>query len=176
MERYPFSDEQRCHAAIEYQTLRDEILKRVDIRHQTISISLTIAGAFLGVGLTNPSVALIYPLIAAFLATGWAQNDIRIRQIGQYIREELEVKLDGMRWEDYCRQKSVETRLGGFSLVVLSPSGTFILTQLIALLVGCANFSGMLLDWLLLVFGGISIIYVVILSRKVQANLFKFQR
>jgi ABC-type polysaccharide/polyol phosphate export permease len=58
---------------MEYETLRDEIIKRVELRQQLLSITLGFAGAFLGVAVsfpTTPSVALIYPPIALFLAIG----------------------------------------------------------------------------------------------------------
>ena len=80
---------------LEYNALRSEILKRIEMRQQLTSITLSIAGLFLGFGLNNVGVALIFPLIGFFLASAWAQNDIRIRQLGAYIHERLE--------SEYCR-------------------------------------------------------------------------
>src|SRR5580765_2604773 len=76
---------------VEYATLRDEILRRQDSRQQTLSVALTLAGAFLGLGWNaGPVVLLLYPLIALLLAVGWAQNEVFIKQINAYIRERLE--------------------------------------------------------------------------------------
>jgi hypothetical protein len=63
--------------ATEYNALRDEILKRIELRQQFVSMTLTIAGVFLGIGVTTDTIALVYPLLATFLAIGWAQNDLR---------------------------------------------------------------------------------------------------
>ena len=74
--------------ALEYNTLRGEIQKRIELRHQIVSATLAIAGAFIGVGVTNGILALIYPPIAIFLAIGWAQNDVRIYHMahdGNYV-------------------------------------------------------------------------------------------
>lgn len=63
----------------ECATLRGEILKRIDLRQQLMSMTLTIAAVFLGVGLGIQSVALIYPVLASLLAMAWSQNDGCIR-------------------------------------------------------------------------------------------------
>src|SRR3990172_6680735 len=51
---------------LEYTTLRSEILKRIEMRQQIVSIALTLAGTFLGAGLSNESGALIHPTLDAF--------------------------------------------------------------------------------------------------------------
>ena len=71
---------------LEYNSLRGEILKRIELRQQIISITLTLAGIFLSFGLSTDTVALIYPPLAAFLSIAWAQNDFRIRDLATYIR------------------------------------------------------------------------------------------
>jgi hypothetical protein len=77
----PGSFENKDCVLAEYQTLRNEILERIGIRHQIVSITLTICGVLLGFGLDKSEVALIYPMIAMFLAIGWAKNNVQIRQL-----------------------------------------------------------------------------------------------
>ncbi len=119
---------------MEYVALRAEILQRINLRQQIISVTLTLAGIFLGLGLTNEAVALIYPPLAAFLAFGWAQNDFRIRDAAQYIREHLETRMPGLRFETMVQlERAKSTGLGSWRFVVLSHGGIFLGTQLIAI-------------------------------------------
>jgi hypothetical protein len=121
------------HSELEYKSLRNEILKRIELRQQLIAISLTLAGIFLSVGLTTNLVVLIYPPLAAFLALGWAQNDFRIRDIANYIRENLESSKNNLRYETYVQKMRKESNgLGSWRIVVFSHSGIFIFTQLMA--------------------------------------------
>jgi hypothetical protein len=70
---------------LEYTALRAELLKRIELRQQILSITLTLAGVFLGFGLANTAIAFIYPSIAVFLSMLWAQNDLRSSQIGKHL-------------------------------------------------------------------------------------------
>ena len=92
----------------EYVALRSEILKRIELRHQLISITLTIAGAFFAVGVSIALVTLIYPPLATFLALSWAQNDLRVGMVGKYMREHYK-----NQWEIYIEQHRAE----GFTTV-----------------------------------------------------------
>jgi hypothetical protein len=75
----------------EYRELRSEILKRSELQHQLVSIALVAFGTLAAVGLRDaPSALLAYPMLAAFLATSWAYNDIQIAQLGAYIRYRIE--------------------------------------------------------------------------------------
>ena len=135
---------------IEYTALRNEILKRTELRQQLTSITLTIAAAFLSFGLNNNTVALIYPMIAFFLATAWAENDIRIQQLGKYIHERIENSIPGLGWETYRLEGRVAARLGTVPLFGLSPSGTYLFTQLIAVGFGVSKFAATPIEWTLL--------------------------
>jgi hypothetical protein len=48
------------------------------MRQQLVAVTLSLGGAFMAVGITQPTVALVYPPLAAFLALAWAQNDYRV--------------------------------------------------------------------------------------------------
>jgi hypothetical protein len=58
----------------EYSALRSELVKRMELQHQLISLALIAAGTFLSVGLEADStiMILIYPFLAMFLASAWA--------------------------------------------------------------------------------------------------------
>lgn len=150
---------------LEYNSLRSEILKRVELRQQTIAITLTLAGAFLGVGLSTDMVALIYPPLAAFLAIAWAQNDFRIRDLATYIRENLETSSLGLGYETHAQQARLASkRLNSWRVVVLSHTGIFIFTQLMAIGIGLLRTLPIVispLEWILLTIDFISILVVI---------------
>jgi hypothetical protein len=144
---------------IEYSTLRSEILKRIGLRQQFMSITLTIAGVFLGIGVTTAAIALVYPPLAAFLAIGWAQNDLRIRDVAAYIRERLEVSTPGLGWETYIEEVRGKTRMRSWRFLVLSHGGVFLFTQGMAIAVGLLRFSYTPVEW---VFLGIDLVAVLL--------------
>lgn len=139
-------------AEMEYTTLREEVLKRIESRQQTISVALTLAGAFLGLGWNAGAVViLIYPLIAFLLAVGWAQNEIFIMQINTYIRDHLEGEHTGLGWQRFSQQGMSELRIFGWPLEILAIGGIFILTQIMALGLGGFRFTNSLPEWLLMI-------------------------
>ena len=153
---------------LEYNSLRGEILKRIELRQQIISITLTLAGIFLSFGLSTDTVALIYPPLAAFLSIAWAQNDFRIRDLATYIRENLETAPIGLGYETYVQRiRSNNKKLGAWRFVVISHTGIFIFTQLMA--VGIELLKSMPivltpLEWVLLVIDFISILVVLLFA------------
>ncbi|MBL8162726.1 MAG: hypothetical protein JNJ61_12130 [Anaerolineae bacterium] len=141
----------RTSAETEYATLREEVLKRIESRQQTISIALTLAGAFLGLGWNaGPVVILLYPLIALLLAVGWAQNEVFIKQINAYIRDHLEGESTGLGWQRYSDQRMSEIRVFGWPVEVLAIGGIFILTQLMAVGLGTYRSTSSTIEMVLL--------------------------
>ena len=149
---------------LEYNTLRSEILKRIEFRQQFISITLTLAGIFLGIGLTNDLVVLIYPPLAMFLALGWVQNDFRVRVAAQYIRERFETPETGLHYETYIQKEREKNKnLAEWRLLPISHSGIFLFTQFMAVgieLSKSASFNFIPLKWALLALDALAIIIV----------------
>ena len=114
------------------------------MRQQLIAITLTLGGAFLAVGIKQPAVALVYPPLSLFLALAWAQNDYRVRDLAEYIRQRVEPMLAGVGWETYIHARRGDKKLGSWRFVVLSHGGVFLFTQLTALFVGAVGVFG---DW-----------------------------
>lgn len=155
--------------AIEYRVLRDEILKRIELRQQFTSITLAIAGIFLGIGVTTDTVALLYPLLVLFLATGWAHNDWRIAELATYIRECIEKNTPYLHWETYVHQTRGETHRSGWHQVLLSYGGTFIFTQLTAIAIGVLRFQSTATEWVLLLLDIVAVgwvVYVIVRAKK----------
>ena len=146
----------------EYSALRNEILKRIELRQQLIAILLTLAGVFLGVGVGTETVALIFPPLAAFLAFGWAQNDYRIRDLAKYIREKLESEATGLGYETFVSQARKQSKgLGSWRFVVLSHGGTFLFTQLMAIGLEVVKGTFNPLEWVLITIDVLSIVIVI---------------
>ncbi len=79
----------------EYNNLRAELLKRIEIKHQITSLALIAPGTIIAVGLQTKNAFLLfsYPLLACFLSGVWIANTRAYHEIGIYIRKYIEPKL-----------------------------------------------------------------------------------
>jgi len=137
---------------LEYNALRDEILKRIELRQQIISITLVLLTAILSVtfaqeGLKEnfstlkiPSLAFIYPPIATSLALGWIQHEYRINLLGYYIHEHIEKSIPCLGWEKHVIINTSEGSKLKWYYILLSHGGVFIWTEIIAIIVGIFMF------------------------------------
>jgi hypothetical protein len=120
----------------EYVQLRQEILKRMEIQHQLITLSLTAFGVLTTIGLNNNNVAalLTYPIVTLFLTAAWSQHDLRIGQLGYYICKDIEecFLASDMGWEHRHVPSDVGLLVGKRTLIAVR--GVFIGTQSVALL------------------------------------------
>jgi hypothetical protein len=121
----------------EYASLRDELLKRIEIRHQIVSLHLIVAGTFLTIG-AQPDipavVLLVYPVLTMFIAATWARNDSRIKYIGAYIRDNIELLTKNVLWETHRLEKAAKPGFLWLSrLRIFSTMGLFLVTQVLAL-------------------------------------------
>jgi hypothetical protein len=146
------SESQQDGLLAEYNALRSEILKRIELRNSIMFGTLTFAGVLLSFGLTTPTLALIYVIISMFLASAWVQSDVIISNIGHYIREKLESPQTGLRWETH-RQKArtVQVSKTWFQPSAVSSSGgVFLVTQAVAILIAFSNLESFsVLEWVL---------------------------
>lgn len=127
----------------EYSSLREEILRRTEIQHQIMLAALVAAGTFFTIGVQDDQelVLLLQPIMALFLFVGWAQHDIGILLIGQYIYAQVELS-GGLQWEHHW-QTSRLTKLNG-AMVYLSTVGIIVGTQIVALALYMAKAGGFL--------------------------------
>ena len=118
----------------EYNALREEILKRIEIVHQLMAGILVAWTAVLSVALQGETqkngrtdILLLYPLLALAIAYLWAFNNRAIILTGNYIRV-MEKKAEdiggGMGWERHVRGKGS----GAPSAICI-----FVLTQIITI-------------------------------------------
>jgi hypothetical protein len=118
----------------EYSALRDEILQRAKFQQQTVHLAVILAGSLFTVFFQfrgSPWVLLTYPLLTAVLAAEWGFNNVRIMQIGGYIRSHLEHDYEG--WEHFLstlKRQGIRTWLSGAILAY----GIFVVLPIIAIL------------------------------------------
>jgi hypothetical protein len=130
------SNIENANILTEYQTLRDDILKRIEFRYKLINLLLVVAGVFFSIGLElehSSSVLLIYPILAFFLMAGWAHNGVIMVKISDYLRREIEVNTVGLKWHSHLTTS--HPKFSSFSFLgTVSTSGLVLTTQLLALL------------------------------------------
>ncbi len=124
--------------ATEYNNLRAEILKRVEIRYQLLALTVTVFGALLAFGsqTKNAGPILLYPVLALCLAISWRSNLHNVWKLSDYIIEHIEAKVgeSNMYWESYCKSSRQETRTEKY--LAYGSKGIFVLTEILALLIG----------------------------------------
>jgi hypothetical protein len=160
MDAFPKDIQDYSGAELEYVSLREEALRRTESRQNLLSVTLTLAAAFCGIGWgTGGSVALmIFPPIATLLALAWVQNEIAINRINTYIRDELAPKIPGLSWERYARERMMSSRIGAFPLDMLAIAGVFVMAQLLAVVLAFFQFQiRSVVEWFLLALDIVSI-------------------
>jgi hypothetical protein len=121
----------------EYKSLRDETLKRIDARNQTLSFTLVFAASMFTLALgTNgyASALLVYPVVAFFFATAFAYNSLMLIEIGGYLRT-LETDIPGLGWANYLKPRYAYIEI----LELISSAGLFVGTECIGLLLYYAD-------------------------------------
>lgn len=151
----------------EYKALRDEILKRLDVRYQLVNLTLVIIATLFSAGLqpnVAPSVLLLYPIVGMFLSAGWVQNNYTLYELADYIRQNIENKYGGAGWQGYVANPPKRHRKGityFFSSLFFFSVAVFCGTQVIAMLLGIARIRGTtpaMEEWILLVIDGIAVL------------------
>lgn len=136
--RRTLTADERTLFLAEYHELRTEIVKRIDIQHQLISIAVIAPGTLLTVGIQSRSalLVLLYPIFATFLAAAWSHNGRRAWTIGQYLDGRIRAfgAADIMAWEGYFRDLSHRRRLGRLNF--FASQGIFLGTQALAIVIG----------------------------------------
>lgn len=154
----------------EYSALRSEILKRMDMRQQILTFTLVIAGTVLSFGVqedVSSVVLLLYPILALFLATAWTQNDTRIWDIAEYIKNYIEPNLSGTNWENYVYNKN---RIRKVRPLELTAVGVFLITEVLAVVLALPRLEYAIEEIILLTLAGLAfVITYITLQRRSRA-------
>jgi hypothetical protein len=103
---------------VEFEKLKEEVLKRIEIRFQLIALAIVAPGTIIAVGLQtrNATLMLLYPILSMFLTGAYASNEHQVKQIREYLKW-IEVKLGkhNMCWQHFSshilRKKAIEMHL-----------------------------------------------------------------
>ncbi|MAU08663.1 MAG: hypothetical protein CL607_02485 [Anaerolineaceae bacterium] len=149
----------------EYSTLRAEALQRIGMRQQILTFSLVAAGTILSLGIqedTTPIVLLLYPILAVPFALIFVQHDVRIGEIAEYVKNDLECRLGSIRWESYMLEKRWQKKPRSLESAATT---LFILTDSLAILLALPRLTFPLEEILLLGAGIISAVMTLYLVR-----------
>jgi len=102
---------------IEYQKLKDEQSKRIGFRDNLIYVMLAAFGAIFSYVSNQPSkdALLVVPIINFIIGWTYINNDLKVSQISNYVKDILAIKLgsstkpssdDVFLWETYLKKQS----------------------------------------------------------------------
>jgi 8-oxo-dGTP diphosphatase len=121
---------------LQYNTLRAEILKRMELRQQILTVTLAGISIF-SAGVTGeiilPIFLLLYPLLGLCLAIAWSHHDVRTGELGEYILRYIEPHFT-LKWEKYMREFYTDRNDIGKRLAEYASMGTFIGTEIAAII------------------------------------------
>ena len=157
----------------EYTSLRNEIVKRIEIQHQLISLALIAPGTVLAIGFqtSSASLMLVYPLLGMFLSAVWLSNSFAIHDLAAHLQNHIQTHMgdDYRTWEQ--ARTSTDTRHLGL-LHFWGTRGLFIGTELLALLSGITLAKFDVAQILFLIVGILSSILTVIVLAIPQRKAF----
>lgn len=131
-------------ALAEYNNLRMEILKLIELQSQLLNIVVIAFGAVVSVGLQarNAAIIAIHPILALILGICWLNNNYAIIRAADYIRLRLETRFyedDCQGWEHHVLDYKIShVQIGRLGERVLF-SGSSLVAVLVAVYVGANN-------------------------------------
>jgi hypothetical protein len=132
-------------ALAEYNNLRMEILKMIELQSRLLSMVVIVFGAVISIGLQtgNAAIIAVHPVLALILGTCWLNHNYAIVRAADYIRSRLEVlfyESNREGWEHYVlHYKISHARIGHLGERAIFP-GSSIIAVLAAAYVGRNNF------------------------------------
>jgi len=131
-------------ALAEYNNLRMEILKMLELQSQLLNIIVIAFGTVVSVGFQtrNAAIMAIHPILALILGICWLNNNYAIIRAADYIRSRLEARFyenDCEGWEHYVLDYKIShARIGRLGERVIF-SGSSLVAVLAAVYVGANN-------------------------------------
>ena len=151
----------------EYNALREEIVKHIEIEHQLISLALIAPGTILTIGFqtNNASLIFLYPILGLFLSIVWLANYESVYNLASYIRTHIEANAghNNIGWESTRKSTLPGWNAWSDSLYFYGSRGILIGTELLALLAGLLLTKHNLTENILLAVASVSSIVTIIL-------------
>lgn len=113
------SGESRVELIIaEYESLRYEILKLIEMQSQLVSLAVVALGTILSFGLEarNSSLVFVYPFLALILGISWLNHSHAISRCAAYLSQELEPRCGTgvLGWEQFVRRNPLRFGMLGY--------------------------------------------------------------
>lgn len=164
----PLSDTDTVSVAMnEYNALRSEILKRIELMHQVASLGFLVPGTIFAFGFQtkDATILLLYPLLALVLSLLWSQHERRARECGYYIYTHIETKFEkAMNWEHFMDATRTLDRFFD-QYANWAAIGIFSGTSILAIVVGipvAIQFGTIVPLWLLLSTAFLAIVLITV--------------
>lgn len=127
----------KAELLIQFNTLRAEILERMNLRQQILTVALAGVGIF-SVGVTGeitlPIFLLFYPPLGLCLAIAWSHHDVRTGEIGEYLLRHIEPHFATLKWEKFMRELYASRNNISKSMAEYASMGAFIGTEIAAII------------------------------------------
>ena len=128
---------QKSELLVQFNALRSEVLARMGMRQQILTIAVAGAGLFSAIvtgDIALPIFLLLYPPLGLCLAIAWSHHDVRTGEIGEYIRRHIEPHFAALQWEQfmldlYYGKKNISKNMAEYASI-----GTFIGTEMAAMI------------------------------------------
>lgn len=102
----------------EYESLRAEILKLIELQSQLVALAMIAFGTVVSVGFQSKSATIIftYPIISLLLAVYWLNFAHTTCRCAEYISERIEKRAGPryMGWENYVRVRPLKKAKLGY--------------------------------------------------------------
>jgi hypothetical protein len=101
----------------EYESLRAEILKLIEMQGQLIALTVVAFGTVVSVGFEakNPAIVLVHPILALILGVSWMNHAHSVCRCAAYIRRTERLADDPrFAWETFVQNKRVPMHYVGF--------------------------------------------------------------
>ena len=156
----------------EYDTLRQEILKRVEMQYTLVNLTLTFVAVFLGLGLENNLIAFLVPPLVTLIALLYKTHSVMILRISNYMIERFESQIDSsVGWEAHNKIKATSPVFKRKNLIVnLGPLAIFTFLDIISISIGLFKFHSDKIQVFLLIVDGFSVIMTVVIFRVYSAR------
>lgn len=102
----------------EYESLRCEILKLIEMQSQLVSLAVIALGTMLSFGLQtqNSALVFVYPFLSLILGISWLNHSHAISRCAAYLSQELEPRCGTgvLGWEQFVRRNPLRFGMLGY--------------------------------------------------------------
>ncbi|MEO9891091.1 hypothetical protein [Aurantibacter sp.] len=116
----------------EFTSLREELILRLGNRQNILNWTIIIIGAFYSFSFTQKAILLLAfcPPMIMVMSLIWCHNEIRVRQLGLFLR-----KSHQNEWEKWRKKREKDSKFFGLKIRDVIPFLLFIVFQIFILII-----------------------------------------